>query len=108
VYIAQPPLFRIAKGREERYAYREEEMKKIAAEFGEKGVGIQRYKGLGEMNAEQLWKTTMDPERRVLRKVKIEDAVYANEIFVKLMGKDVDARKDFIKRHAKEVTNLDI
>jgi DNA gyrase subunit B len=108
VYIAQPPLFRIAKGKEERYAYREEEMKRNAADLGEKGVSVQRYKGLGEMNAEQLWKTTMDPERRVLKKVKIEDASYANDIFIKLMGKDVDARRDFIKRHAREVTNLDI
>ena len=108
VYVAQPPLFRVAKGKEEKYAYQEEEMKRLAAEFGEKGVTVQRYKGLGEMNAEQLWKTTMDPERRVLKKVKIEDAAYANEIFEKLMGKDVNARRDFIKRHAKEVTNLDI
>ena len=83
-------------------------MKRNAADLGEKGVSIQRYKGLGEMNAEQLWKTTMDPERRVLKKVKIEDASYANDIFIKLMGKDVDARRDFIKRHAREVTNLDI
>ena len=77
-------------------------------QMGEKGVGIQRYKGLGEMNAIQLWATTMDPESRVLKQVKIEDASYANEIFEKLMGDDVTARKDFIKRHCKEVTNLDI
>jgi DNA gyrase subunit B len=108
VYIAQPPLFRVAKGKQERYAFREEEMKQISGEMGEKGVSVQRYKGLGEMNAEQLWSTTMDPESRVLKKVTIEDASYANEIFEKLMGEDVDARKDFIKRHAKEVTNLDI
>ncbi len=108
VYIAQPPLFRIAKGKQERYAFREEEMRQIMAEFGEKGVSVQRYKGLGEMNAGQLWETTMDPARRVLRQVTIEDAVYANEIFEKLMGENVDARKEFIKRHAKEVTNLDI
>ncbi len=108
VYIAQPPLFRIAKGKQERYAFREEEMKLISAELGDKGVSVQRYKGLGEMNAVQLWSTTMDPETRVLKQVTIEDAIYANEIFEKLMGEDVDARKDFIKRHAKEVTNLDI
>jgi DNA gyrase subunit B len=108
VYIAQPPLFRIAKGKQERYAFREEEMKLISAEMGDKGVSVQRYKGLGEMNAVQLWSTTMDPETRVLKQVTIEDATYANEIFEKLMGEDVDARKDFIKRHAKEVTNLDI
>jgi DNA gyrase subunit B len=108
VYIAQPPLFRIAKGKQERYAFREEEMRQIVAELGEKGVSVQRYKGLGEMNASQLWETTMDPGRRILKRVTIEDAVYANEIFEKLMGENVEARKEFIKRHAKEVTNLDI
>jgi len=108
VYIAQPPLFRIAKGKQERYAFREEEMRQIVAELGEKGASVQRYKGLGEMNASQLWETTMDPGRRVLKRVTIEDAVYANEIFEKLMGENVEARKEFIKRHAKEVTNLDI
>jgi DNA gyrase subunit B len=108
VYIAQPPLFRIARNREEHWAYREEEMKQIAADLGEKGVTVQRYKGLGEMNAEQLWKTTMNPETRVLKQVTIEDASFASEIFEKLMGEDVDARRDFIKRHAREVTNLDV
>ncbi|MBN1194458.1 MAG: DNA topoisomerase (ATP-hydrolyzing) subunit B [Methanomicrobiaceae archaeon] len=108
IYIAQPPLYRISKGKAERYAYDEEEMKSIMAEFGEKGVHIQRYKGLGEMNASQLWETTMSPDSRVFKQVKIEDASYANEIFEKLMGEDVQARKDFIRRHAKEVTNLDI
>jgi len=108
VYIAQPPLYRVAKGRQERYAYREEDMRAIVAELGEKGLTIQRYKGLGEMNAEQLWETTMNPENRVLKRVRIEDAVYANEIFEKLMGEDVAARRDFIRRHAREVTNLDI
>ncbi|HON81369.1 MAG TPA: DNA topoisomerase subunit B [Methanoregulaceae archaeon] len=108
VYIAQPPLFRITKGKQERYAFREDEMRQIVGELGEKGVSVQRYKGLGEMNASQLWETTMDPDRRVLKQVTIDDAVYANEIFEKLMGENVDARKEFIKRHAKEVTNLDV
>jgi DNA gyrase subunit B len=108
VYIAQPPLYRVAKGKEERYAYREEDFSSIITALGEKGVVIQRYKGLGEMNAAQLWTTTMDPARRILKQVRIEDASYANEIFVKLMGEDVEARRDFIKRHAREVTNLDI
>jgi len=108
VYIAQPPLFRIAKGKDERYAFREEDMKKISAEMGEKGVSIQRYKGLGEMNAQQLWDTTMNPEHRIFLQVKIEDVMDADEMFKTLMGKDVDVRKDFIRRHAKEVTNLDI
>lgn len=108
IYIAQPPLFRIAKGREERYAFPNDDLKQIVNEFGDKGVVIQRYKGLGEMNAEQLWRTTMDPVNRVLKQVKIEDAIYANDIFEKLMGENVEARRDFIKRHAREVTNLDI
>jgi DNA gyrase subunit B len=76
--------------------------------MGEKGVSIQRYKGLGEMNATQLWSTTMDPAHRILKQVTIEDAAYAAEIFYKLMGEDVDARREFIRRHAREVTNLDI
>jgi len=108
VYIAQPPLFRISKGKEEVYVYKEEEMQKVSASMGEKGVSIQRYKGLGEMNAQQLWDTTMDPENRIFRQVTIEDAMGANEIFKTLMGKDVEIRKNFITRHAKEVTNLDI
>ena len=108
VYIAQPPLFRIAKGKEEKYVYKEEEMQKVSASMGEKGVSIQRYKGLGEMNAQQLWDTTMDPEYRIFKQVTIEDAMEANEIFKILMGKDVETRKNFIIRHAKEVTNLDI
>jgi DNA gyrase subunit B len=108
IYIAQPPLFRISKGKEEKYVYSEEEMQKVSAAMGEKGVSIQRYKGLGEMNAQQLWDTTMDPEHRVFKQVTIEDALEADEMFRTLMGKDVDIRKNFIYRHAKEVTNLDI
>ena len=112
VYLAQPPLYRIAKGKEkryvERYVYTEAEMKEALIEFGDKGTHIQRYKGLGEMNARQLWDTTMDPEKRTLRQICIEDAIYANEIFEKLMGDDVSARRDFITRHGKEVTTLDI
>jgi DNA gyrase subunit B len=108
VYIAQPPLYRVAKGKQERYVYRDEELKAAVRELGEKNTVIQRYKGLGEMNAGQLWSTTMDPKRRVLKQIQIEDAKFANEIFEKLMGDDVAARKDFITRHAKEVINLDI
>ncbi|MFZ0004600.1 MAG: DNA topoisomerase subunit B, partial [Methanoregula sp.] len=108
VYIAQPPLFRIARGKEEKYVFTEEEMKKVSGEMGDKGVSVQRYKGLGEMNATQLWETTMNPANRVFRQVTIEDALEANEMFKTLMGKDVDIRKEFIIRHAKEVTNLDI
>ena len=108
VYIAQPPLYRVAKGKHERYVYRDDELKAAVKELGEKNTVIQRYKGLGEMNAGQLWSTTMDPKSRVLKQIQIEDAKFANEIFEKLMGDDVAARKDFISRHAKEVSNLDI
>ncbi len=108
VYIAQPPLYRVAKGKHERYVYRDEELKAALKELGEKNTVVQRYKGLGEMNAGQLWSTTMDPKTRVLKQIRIEDAMFANEIFEKLMGDDVAARKDFITRHAKEVSNLDI
>jgi DNA gyrase subunit B len=108
VYIAQPPLFRISKGKEEKYVYTEEEMQKVSAAMGEKGVSIQRYKGLGEMNAQQLWDTTMDPGNRIFRKIRIEDELDTEEIFKTLMGKDVEIRRNFIIRHAKEVTNLDI
>jgi len=108
IYIAQPPLFRISKGKEEKYVYTEDEMQAVSAAMGEKGVSIQRYKGLGEMNAQQLWDTTMDPEYRVFKQVTIEDALEADEMFRTLMGKDVEIRKNFIIRHAKEVTNLDI
>jgi DNA gyrase subunit B len=108
IYIAQPPLFRISKGKEEKWVYTEDEMKTASTAMGEKGVSVQRYKGLGEMNAQQLWDTTMDPEYRVFKQVTIEDALEADEMFRTLMGKDVEIRKNFIIRHAKEVTNLDI
>src|SRR5512136_726801 len=108
IYIAQPPLFRISKGKEEKWVQTEEEMQTVSAAIGEKGVSVQRYKGLGEMNAQQLWDTTMNPENRIFRQVNIEDAMEANEIFKTLMGKDVEIRKNFIIRHAREVTNLDI
>ncbi|MDD3622004.1 MAG: DNA topoisomerase IV subunit B, partial [Methanofollis sp.] len=92
----------------ERYTFSEEDMKETLAEMGEKGVSVQRYKGLGEMNAGQLWETTMDPEHRVLKQVQIEDASYANEVFEKLMDDNVEPRREFIKKHAQEVKNLDI
>ncbi len=104
VYIAQPPLYRIKKGKKSFYAYSDEEMKKIAGN----GASIQRYKGLGEMNPEQLWETTMNPEKRILKKVEIEDAIESDELFTILMGKNVEERRRFIEMHAKEVMNLDI
>lgn len=107
LYIAQPPLYRIQIGKEIKYAYTEEEKEKILSKI-KSPFSLQRYKGLGEMNPDQLWETTMDPENRILKKVEVEDAKEADRVFDILMGKEVLPRKKFIQTYAKEVRNLDI
>ncbi|MCD8186674.1 MAG: toprim domain-containing protein, partial [Rikenellaceae bacterium] len=106
LYITTPPLYLVKKGKQERYCWTEEERLAVTEEFGTKGVHVQRYKGLGEMNAEQLWDTTMNPESRILRQVTIENAASADLIFSMLMGDDVPPRREFIEKNAK-YANID-
>ncbi len=108
LYIAQPPLYRISTGKVTRYAQSEQERERIIKEFNVKNLSVQRFKGLGEMNADQLWETTMNPETRTLLRVDSENAALADEIFTMLMGEKVGPRKDFIKTEARKVQNLDV
>ena len=108
LYIAQPPLYLVKAGRDARYVYSEGDLAATLQEIGQRKYALQRYKGLGEMNPEQLWDTTMDPEQRTLLQVRIEDAVGADRVFDMLMGSEVPPRRKFIQSHAREVQNLDV
>ncbi|HPU00545.1 MAG TPA: DNA topoisomerase (ATP-hydrolyzing) subunit B [Bacillota bacterium] len=108
VYIAQPPLYKVQKGKKERYLYGDDELEQLLEEWGREGIQVQRYKGLGEMNPEQLWETTMNPETRIIRRVELDDARLADEIFSVLMGDKVEPRRRFIEENASAVRNLDI
>jgi len=108
IYIAQPPLYKIKKGKKETYFYSEEELQKYLDKIGEQNISIQRYKGLGEMNPEQLWETTMNPETRIVKRIELVDAALADQMFSVLMGDKVEPRKKFIEVNALEAKNLDI
>ncbi len=108
IYIAQPPLYKVTKNKKSEYVYNDKALEKLLNTLGKDNIVLQRYKGLGEMDATQLWDTTMDPEKRILLKVELDDAATADEIFTTLMGDKVEPRREFIETHAKHVKNLDI
>jgi len=108
VYLALPPLYKVSKGKQKWYVLNDEEKDKILEEIGTEGVNVQRYKGLGEMNPEQLWETTMNPKTRMIKRITIQDAVEADHTFTILMGDDVAPRRKFIEDNALNVVNLDI
>ncbi|MCH8329178.1 MAG: DNA topoisomerase (ATP-hydrolyzing) subunit B [Nanoarchaeota archaeon] len=108
IYIAQPPLYKVTKNKKVHYVYSDEKLEQLFKEIGRDNASVQRYKGLGEMNPQQLWETTMDPGHRTLLQVSLEDVVETDKIFTILMGDQVEPRRDFIQQHAKEVANLDV
>ena len=108
LYIAQPPLYKVTKGKTENYAYSDNELEQLLSRIGRDRINIQRYKGLGEMNADQLWDTTMNPDTRTLLQVDLNDAMEADELFTMLMGDKVEPRREFIQENAQFVRNLDV
>ena len=108
LYIAQPPLYKVQKGKNVQYSYNDAELAQVLKEIGRDNINIQRYKGLGEMNPKQLWETTLDEKTRVMKKVTIEDAIVADQIFTILMGDQVEPRRQFIEQNAKASVNIDV